>query len=303
MRWTRLTERHRARVADQPAPTRRDQYTFFQALVGAWPCGRQGQASREEFAARTARCTEKAIREAKLETSWLRRNDGYESAVRRYVEQSLADDVFASDVALFCARLGTCGAANGLALVLLRACCPGIPDTYQGSELWNQSYVDPDNRGVVDFAARERLLGEIEARSRRDRRALALDLLARWTDGGVKLYVLHEALRVRSRLRQTFLRGDYEPILGSEHAVSFLRADGAGRVVVVVPRLSYRLTRGEQPWPVGEAWRDERLQVPTGVYEDAFTGATREVGDEPARLAVLLSDFPVALLVEETAAR
>jgi (1->4)-alpha-D-glucan 1-alpha-D-glucosylmutase len=301
MRWTRRSDRYRSRADAQAAPGRRDQYTLFQALVGAWPCGRDALDGREELVARTARYMEKAVREAKLESSWLRTNEAYEEAVRHYVEASLRDDGFAADVAGFCARLGTYGAANSLALVLLRACAPGIPDTYQGGELWNQSYVDPDNRGEVDFDTRRRRLAELTLRSGRDRLGLARSLLESWSDGRVKMYVLHEALRTRARLVGTFRRGDYEPILAGDHVVSFARAEGDGRVVVVAPRLPFRLTRGEQPWPIGEAWGEQRLPLPAGCYRDAFTGAVHDLGDEPVRLADLLSDFPVALLVDDRA--
>jgi len=298
MRWTRQTEPHRTAVDGEPAPTRRDQYTLFQALVGAWPPGWDGRQGREALVSRTARYLEKALREAKQETSWLRPNEAYEAAVRRYLEATLADDGFVADLGGFCARLSTPGAANSLAMVLLRVCAPGVPDTYQGAELWNQSYVDPDNRVEVDYQSRRRRLAELRVKGG-DRAGLARALLQHWTDGTVKMYVLQQALLTRARLRDVFLRGDYEPVRAGDHVVSFVRGGSQGRVVAVAPRLSFRLTRGEQPWPIGAAWGDLRLVVPAGRYRDVFTDARFQVGDEPLRLADVLAILPVALLVEE----
>ena len=303
MRWTRRTEGHRSLVDGRDAPSRLDQYTFFQALVGAWPAGWDGGSGREEFLSRTAAFMEKAVREAKLETSWMRRNEWYEVAVRRYLERSLRDDGFVADVAAFCARLGPYGAANGLSLALLRVTSPGIPDTYQGAELWNQSYVDPDNRAPVDFERRRRMLVRLRARAGRDRAALARRLLGRWADGAVKLYVLQEALATRARHHDVFRRGDYQALPAGDHLVSFVRGDGDGRIVVVAPRLSYRLTRGERKWPVGRVWGERRLPLPPGCYRDAFTGTRHDVGEEAPLVAHVLADFPVALLVDESRAR
>ncbi len=297
-RWRRRSERHQTRVDWMVAPTRRDEYTFFQALVGAWPCSWDGHGADDELVARTTSYLEKAVREAKLETSWAHPDEAYEAALRRFVEGSLRDEGFVRDVAGFCARLGSYGAVNGLAAALLRICSPGVPDTYQGSELWNQSYVDPDNRRPVDFEARRALLRELRD-SRCSRAELARSLLGRWSDGAVKLFVIQTALALRARLRDTFLRGDYDPIAAGDHVVSFLRADANARVIVVVPRLSYRLTAGEHPWPLAAAWGTRRIPLPSGRFRDAFTDAVHEFGEQPTPMAELLAEFPLALLVEE----
>ncbi len=250
---------------------------------------------------RTARYLEKAIREAKLETSWLRPNEPYESAARRYLEEAFADESFLGDLLGFCRRIGSYGAANSLAMVLLRVCSPGVPDTYQGAELWNQSYVDHDNRGEVDYEARRRRLAELRSEAMKDRPALAARLLENWSDGAVKMYVLHEALLTRARLRDVFLRGDYEPVRAGDHVVSFVRGGSHGRAIAIASRLPYRLTRGDHPWPVAAAWGVQRIPLPPGRYRDVFTDARLEVGEEPPRVADILAILPVALLVEEEA--
>jgi (1->4)-alpha-D-glucan 1-alpha-D-glucosylmutase len=306
-RWSRRTDRHRTQQDGVSLPSRRDEYTFFQAIVGAWPYGWDGQGEeREGFVQRTAAYMEKVIKEAKVETSWTRPNAAYEAAMRRFVEGSLRDDGFVADVAGFCDQLGLAGATNGLATTLLRLTAPGIPDTYQGSELWNQSYVDPDNRRPVDYAHRHAMLREIE-RGKRDPAALASALLDRWTDGAIKLYVTHAALETRARLRDVFLRGDYEPLATGEHLVGFVRGAAPGRrgvadgqVVVLVPRLPHRLAGGQRRWPTGDVWGDERVALPAGRFRDVFTGAVHQVvEDEPPRVATLLARLPVALLVRE----
>ena len=220
----------------------------------------------------------------------------YDAATNKFVRDLLSDDVFMADCSAFCAQLGTYGATNGLAQTLLRVCSPGVPDTYQGAELWHQDFVDPDNRRPVDFARRRALLAEI--RGEPDLQVLSQRLLAKWADGGIKLHVLRAALQLRARHRDLFIRGEYEPLLVDDHVVAFARSGRGVRAVTVVPRLPYRLTRGEQPWPVGAVWGDRQLQVPPGIYRDVLTGQ-RYLVSGTLGLAVLLEHLPVALLISE----
>jgi isoamylase len=298
-RWARIAEHHKRLVDDRSAPSRSDEYNLYQALVGAWPFGWDGRRNRDDFTSRVTAFMDKAIKEAKQETSWTYPNARYEKAVRAFVEALLRDDAFMDDAASFCARIGTYGASNALAQTLLRICSPGIPDTYQGAELWNQSFVDPDNRRPVDYAVRRAALKEMREQKSTPG-ALSRSLLQRWTDGAIKLYVTHVALRTRSRLREVFLRGDYKPLSGGEHVVAFARTAAAERVVVVTPRLTYRLTGGERPWAVGEVWREQTLAIPRGRYVDALTGRRHQAARTALRLSELLTELPVALLVSET---
>ena len=291
--WARVAEAFKTPVDDTPAPARRDEYLFFQALVGAWPCGWDGRSSRDAFTERMASFMEKATNEAKVETSWIRPNALYDRALRVFVERALNDDVFMEDVRAFCLRLGTYGASNGIAKTLLRLCSPGVPDTYHGAELWNQSLVDPDNRREVDYPLRRALLEQIEAAS--DRGALLRRLLETWTDGAIKLFVTQVALRTRREQPDVFLRGNYDPLRAGDHAIAFARTRGTQRVVVCVPRLAFKLTRGEHPWAIGDAWGDQTLPLPIGDYREAFTGTTFH-SDGLIRIADLLRAFPAALL-------
>jgi (1->4)-alpha-D-glucan 1-alpha-D-glucosylmutase len=241
---------------------------------------------------------QKASKEAKVETSWVNPNAAYDEALQAYVARALADGAFVDDVRDFCATLDPYGAANGLAQTLLRLCCPGVADTYQGAELWNQSLVDPDNRRPVDYDRRRRELARIRE-GLGDPAALARALRDRYADGAVKLYVTHAALGARRAHRELFLRGDYEALAGSDHVVAFTRAFGAERLLCCTARLSLRRTRGERPWAVGDAWGEEKIALPyAGTYRDVLTGAVLRAKGR-LRLADVFADLPVALLLRD----
>jgi (1->4)-alpha-D-glucan 1-alpha-D-glucosylmutase len=300
-RWSHRAEPYRGGRGNRAAPSRRDEYTFYQALVGAWPFGwdgtGEGASDGDPLVNRMTAYMEKAAKEEKEETSWIRPDADYDRALRAFVEGTMHDQGWMSDAARFVARIAPYGASNAIAQTLLRLCVPGIPDTYQGSEFWNQSLVDPDNRRPVDFAARARVLDQILAR-REDPAGLARDLLGRWPDGAIKLLVTHLALRVRCELPDTFLHGDYLPLAAGENIIAFARTFGASRVAVVVPRLTFRRTGGATPWALGGVWRDEVLSLPAGQYRNVFTGRVHE-GGSALRLADLLADFPLALLTPQ----
>jgi (1->4)-alpha-D-glucan 1-alpha-D-glucosylmutase len=281
-----------------PAPNPTSEYLFYQTLVGAWPPGWDGEQDRAEFTARLASFMQKAGREAKQETSWTRPDAAYEEAVRAFVEGTLASEPFRDELRALCDLIAPYGAVNGLAQTLLRLCSPGVPDTYQGAELWNLSLVDPDNRREVDFAARRRILGSLRERAH-DRRKLGAELLDRYSDGAIKLYVHQIALALRRERRDLFTRGDYEPLPGGEHVVAFTRGFEDERLVVVVPRFSYALTHGKQRFPLGEVWKKARLPLPhAGRYRNLFSDEVLHVKGE-LRLAQVFAHFPIALLIEE----
>jgi (1->4)-alpha-D-glucan 1-alpha-D-glucosylmutase len=298
-RWNAFSTEALAGVSEdvQPVPTLR--YLLFQAIVGVWPFGWDGTTGREDFVKRLQDFAEKAAREAKERTSWLNPDHDYEAAVKQYVERLLTNSGFMADARSFMDLIAPYGATNALSQSLLRLCSPGVPDTYQGAELWHQPLVDPDNRRAVDFELRHRMLLEIRGRLD-DRALLSRELLASFTDGRVKLFVLHVALQARKAKPELFLRGDYEALRADEHVVAFTRGFEGDRLICCVPRLSYVLTKGEKPWPIGDAWGDAELEVRhTGRYRNLLTGAAVEIGSS-VKLRDLLADFPLALLFRET---
>jgi (1->4)-alpha-D-glucan 1-alpha-D-glucosylmutase len=296
--WATLGEQHKTARDGASMPSRSDEYLFYQALIGAWPFGWDGEADRAGFSERMQAFMQKATHEAKQETSWMAPDAAYDAAVLAFVQGILEDAAFRQSAGGFVRRLGTYAATNGLAKTLLRLCSPGVPDTYQGAELWNQSLVDPDNRRAVDYGQRRALLEGL--REPADRSLLIERLLQSWTDGAIKLYVVQVALQIRKQMQDLFRQGDYVALPAGEHAIAFSRTHEGRSIVTVVPRLPLRLTRGERPWPLGDVWAEQRLVLPARSFSNAFTGELI-ASQGSVRLADCFATFPVALLVAERA--
>jgi (1->4)-alpha-D-glucan 1-alpha-D-glucosylmutase len=309
-RWRGIAQRFKQEVDGRAAPDRNDEYLLYQTLVGTWPAG--DEETLETFTGRIVGYMEKATKEAKRRTSWVNPNEHYDRAVREFVAGLLAPDgPFLPDFRPFQRLVAAHGAVNSLGQTLLKAVSPGIPDFYQGSELWDLSMVDPDNRRPVDFAGRRRLLdalgGRIEAAGP-DLTDVCRELLEHWTDGRVKLYVTHRALTLRRERARLFAVGAYQALTGggqqADHVVALARRDGADVVIAAVPRLTARLGGLTGSFPLGEpAWEHTWVVVRddlAGVYRDRFSGLTVETErhDGAVTLAcpTLFGHFPVALL-------
>jgi (1->4)-alpha-D-glucan 1-alpha-D-glucosylmutase len=271
--WARLVrawfERHRRHWGAEP-PDRNIEYLLYQTLVGAWPIE----------TGRVKAYVEKAAREAKARTSWTAPQAAYEAALQGFVDAVLADETFPRELESFVAGVRDAGRTSSLAQVLLKLTCPGVPDTYQGTELWDRSLVDPDNRRPVDFARRHRLLGELEGMP-------VATVMERGDEGLPKLWVITRALALRRGRPAPFgPDGAYTPLAvegpAADHAVAFSRG---GEVVTVVPRLLLK-RRGE--------WGDTRVVLPAGAWRNELTG--EDVTGGPAPVGPMLAKFPVALL-------
>jgi (1->4)-alpha-D-glucan 1-alpha-D-glucosylmutase len=284
-------------IDERPAPEPSLEYLLYQTLVGVWPFGAD-PAVPAELPERLAGFALKAAREAKTETSWLTGNADYEAAVTSFARGILDNRIFVAELTRLCAAIDRAGASNALGQTLLRLCVPGIPDTYQGSELWNQSLVDPDNRRPVDYQLRRRHLADLRAKLAHPR-ALAQELVETYSDGRIKLYVTHVALQLRRAKPDLFAQGEYLPLDAGEHAVAFSRALGTERVLCVVPRFTRNLARDPQAFALGRVWSEMVAQgVEPGRYRNAFTDEVWTVnGDLP--LAQAFADFPVGLFVRE----
>ncbi|MDQ3035584.1 MAG: malto-oligosyltrehalose synthase [Myxococcota bacterium] len=299
-RWSRRGRAKRTTLEDgEKAPSARDEYLIYQTLVGVWPFA-QGAEAREGLADRVVAYVEKALREAKEHTSWIRPRAEYEGAAQRFVRRMLEDSVFTDDLDAFCAELGSAAISNSLAQVLLRTVSPGVPDLYQGSEEWNQSLVDPDNRRPVDFDRLRASLAEL--RSATDRAALARSLLSAPGDGRIKLWVTHRALEARRRAGELHLRGAYEPLEGGEHCIAFARTAEDAAQVAIVTRLPFTLA-GERA-PIGEAWGELRIRgaaLADGTrWRDELTDRVHVAADGLS-LAEVLAVLPCALLTRLSA--
>jgi (1->4)-alpha-D-glucan 1-alpha-D-glucosylmutase len=265
-RLTAAAAQHRK---DPDAPTRADAYLFFQTVVGAWPIE----------ADRVAAYLEKASREAKLRTSWTEPQAEYEGALAAFVRGCLSDPSFEQVVEQTVEPLIDPGRRAALAQVALQLTAPGVPDIYQGNELWDLALVDPDNRRAVNFDLRLRLLDEVESMHARD-------VWDRREDGSPKLWLINRTLAIRQRRAKAFgQRGTYQPLLGrgsqGDAVVAFVRG---GDVITVVPRLPRRVS--------ASGWADTVLDLPSGRWR-GLDGA-EHVG--AALVAELLGAFPVTIL-------
>jgi (1->4)-alpha-D-glucan 1-alpha-D-glucosylmutase len=319
--WARINAGHRTIVEGKPAPDRNDEYRFYQTLLGTWPptAGMPRRLPDESLLPRLRTYMLKAVREAKLQTSWITENQAYEAAVVRFVERTLTAPSAARFLASFLPfqqRIAHLGMVNSLSQVVLKVMSPGVPDFYQGSELWDLSLVDPDNRRPVDYAHCQALLAELEpllaAPEDRvaERTAAVSELLEHWGDGRIKLLLTAAALRLRRRLAALFLTGTYEPLQAqgerAEHVVALARRAEDAIVIAVVPRLVTELTTPAGPLPIGsDSWGGTRLLLPPELcdhaYRNVLTGAEVQPdvvdGQAGCSLATLLDVCPVAILV------
>ncbi len=264
-RWVEMNERYRS----DDLPDRNSEYLLYQTLVGAWPID----------AERAKTFMQKAAREAKRQTSWHRPDEAYEQALAAFTEAVLADREFTAHMERFVAPLVAPGRINSLALVLLKLTVPGVPDFYRGTELWDYSLVDPDNRRPVDYDLRRRLLADLAG-------ATVEEVMARADEGLPKLWLIRQGLHARQAHAETFATGAYQPITvggaREENVIAFRRGEA---VISVVPR-----------WPLLLAgnWGDTHVELPAGAWRNVLTGDEWSGG--AVQLGALLERFPVALL-------
>ena len=315
-RWGRLNRRKKVVVGGQLAPDRNEEYLLYQTLVGTWPLGSPGPAELADYRARIRAYMEKATKEAKVHTSWINPSEEYDRAVQAFVVAVLEDtpgNRFLAELRAFQARIVRYGLLYALGQTVLKIASPGIPDLYQGTELWDFSLVDPDNRRPVDYATRRALLEKLRERiaaSGGDLVRLARELAETLEDGRVKLYVVHRGLAARRELPRLFATGAYLPMEAqgerAEHVIAFARQSGDRVAVAVVPRLATRLGKGPEALPLGEeAWGESWLPLPTGItarrFDHCFTGERLEPLERDGRpglpLAGVFANFPVALLL------
>jgi len=285
--WRAANARHVQQTGGRRAPSAALEHKLYQGLLGAWPLDRGVESLRQRFQAYAL----KAAREAKQETSWLDPDEGYENGIARFIDGILADQAFLASFDPFAQRVALIGALNGLTQLALKAAMPGIPDFYQGTEFWDLSLVDPDNRRPVDFAARARTLDEVGEAA--DWRALA----ASWRDGRIKLALTHRLLAWRRTLGPVFVHGDYRPLAVEgphcDHVIAFARVHGGEAAILIAGRHFAPLTDGGRRWPRAEEWQGE--VVLGGLVP--IDGLVRE-GEAPDRLRLVdvFDDIPVATL-------
>lgn len=309
--WAAMNANLKQPGDDETMPDANDEYFLYQTLIGAWPLdpAREGAT----FRARIQRYMEKSTREAKVHTSWIHPNEAYDDALTGFIEKLLdfeagAEEAhpFRADFEAFQSGIALDGMINALSQTLVKLTAPGVPDIYQGQEIWQLTLVDPDNRQPVDYAHREQLFRTLSERiSRTDPTSLAEELLSEWKDGQIKLYVTHISLQLRRRRTELFREGGYEPLAASgaaaAHVFAFARSHRKYGVVTVVPRLprTFRNVHGTDVWNA-EAWGDTLLGGPAGMVgrtlRNVLTGREITVSADGLRVGDVLNGFPIALL-------
>jgi (1->4)-alpha-D-glucan 1-alpha-D-glucosylmutase len=315
--WRRLNQRHRTVTSQGTAPDRHDEYRFYQLLVGLWPA--DSVSAPASVVERLTAVMIKSAREARRHTNWIRPNPEYEDALTAFVRSAIGQDVaspFVASLSAFARRVARAGMINSLAQTVLKVASPGVPDFYQGTELWSLRLTDPDNRALVDLAYRERLLRELHARlSAGDvcRTDLVADLLERWQDGVIKMFTTTETLRLRRAAPELFTTGEYLPLdvqldpafSSGPQVVAFLRRTPRQQALVAVPRFAAPIV-DEGRWPIGtDVWGASTLSLPADcadlTFANTFTGETVSAIDRHVRVAELLRGFPVALATASVA--
>ena len=312
-RWSKLNRSKRRRLDAERAPSRNDEYLLYQTLLGIWPFEAADADALAGLAQRAETYMTKAVREAKVNSSWINPNADYEAATGDFVRALLApepNNLFLRDFVPFAQRVARVGVFTSLAQLLLRLASPGVPDFYQGNELWDFSLVDPDNRRPVDYAQRQAALQAIRAAcAERGEAAYVGELLERVQDGQIKLYLTWKTLALRRECEVLFRDGDYLPLkthgARAEQLCAFARQRNGETLVVLVPRLFGSLVGEDGRVPVGDGvWGDTWVELPPErmhvQWDNVLTGQTvamQALGEAHGLLAAQVFEwFPYALL-------
>ena len=316
--WSMQNRSHKLKMDGKSSLSKNDEYGFYQNLLGAWPTVPLDEQTRVVFIDRMQENMLKTSRESKLHTSWTNQNVDYEKGLNQFVAAILhaGNEPFLNDLSEFAETISWFGLFNSLSQVFLKLVSPGIPDIYQGNEVWRFCLVDPDNRREVDFGRRQAMLSPLmEAMNAADGQPKDLhrDMLGHFSDGRAKMYTIMKTLQLRKQLADVFTNGSYLPLQISgekkEHLCAFVREKGGQLLVVVAPRLFVSLMDGSREWPLGAlVWRDTRIHLRkewAGIElknifdgEGAVIEQTGQGEDDLPSLIVghLLQSWPLALL-------
>ena len=311
-RWSRLNRSRKREVDGQPAPSLNGESFLYQTLIGTWPLEELDTGGRTTFCERIEAYMIKAAREAKVRTSWANVNTEYEEALTQFVRTTLEareGNLFLGDLVAVQKRLARFGLYNALSQVLCKLTAPGVPDIYQGNEVWDFSLVDPDNRRPVDYDKRRQMLAQLKAR--KPGAAWVRQLVDSMSDGQAKLYLTWQLLQFRRAHEELFRWGEYIPLrVSGEHAsnlCAFARRHDGELIVCLAPRLYLRLLGERDLLPLGaEVWENTVIELPRGFAAnrrplrnilEATEVAPVEHGERASlRAADALAHFPVGLL-------
>jgi len=312
-RWDRLNRGRKHVIDDIEAPSRNDEYLLYQTLVGTWPLTVPDEAALADYRTRVEAYMIKAIREGKEYSSWVNVNVDYEDATRSFIQALLApgeNNLFLADFISFVQPISRRGLLNSLAQILIKLVAPGVPDIYQGCDLWQFNLVDPDNRRQIDFVHRYKLLAEVRSLVDAPPEQWPFRLqsmVLNMADGRIKLYTIWQSLSLRKRWPEVFRDGEYLPLtVCGEHAANvfaFARICGSRFIITLVPRLTTHLPEEQGTLPIGmKVWGDTVLKLTGGLvdleWSNVFTGEIYMVNNK-IELGRLLTHFPICLIVAE----
>jgi (1->4)-alpha-D-glucan 1-alpha-D-glucosylmutase len=314
-KWSRMNRRLKRRFNSQFAPSRNDEYLFYQTLVGTWPLNEITDAQLAAYQRRICDYMIKAVREAKIVSSWSNPDENYEKATREFVTRALDPlGPFYKDCEHWIKNISYCGLYNALSQTLLQLASPGMPDLYQGEELWRYSLVDPDNRREVEFAKREELLRDIQQLMNSegaDRISFLKELWTHMPDGRIKLYLVYKTLAFRNLNAFLFSQGEYIKLdCQGEHAdrvIAFARQYQGDTAIVIVPRFTVPLVSEETKLLLPDCWKNTCLILPESMpvkwrewFSDKVLEVQEEVQSQSNANGLFLSEglacFPCALL-------
>ncbi|HEY2101707.1 MAG TPA: malto-oligosyltrehalose synthase [Chthoniobacterales bacterium] len=302
-KWRSVNRRFKRKIEEREAPDGNEEYLLYQTLLGAWPVDADGvalSAPGTEFVSRIQQYMAKALKEAKLNTSWIQANGEWDHAMADFVAQILEPGSRNKFIPAFlpvAEEIARLGAINSLAQTVIKLTAPGIPDIYQGAEIWDDSLVDPDNRRPIDYGRRREMLGQIQNVS-------AGELLRCWPDGRIKLWLTQRLLHLRRDNAELFREGEYEAFNSvgtfADCVVGFARIRGGKAVIVLTPRLSSRLGFP----PVGDRWKDTAVEIPQSlrsrVLRDVFGDRELTLENSHVRVADMMAKFPFAVLTSSS---
>jgi (1->4)-alpha-D-glucan 1-alpha-D-glucosylmutase len=311
-RWSRTNKSKKSTLEGQWVPGRNEEYLLYQTLLGVWPDTPMNDKEHEVFKNRIRDYMLKATREAKVHTSWISPNFPYEEALLKFIDTVLSSHLFKSDFQILQKKVAYFGMFNSLGQTLLKMTSPGIPDFYQGTEIWDFSLVDPDNRRPVNFNLRKELLAALKKKIESpglDLKEFVRDLIRQWKDGTPKLYVIYKTLNYRKENDLLFRDGSYVPLESEgnlkEYVCAFARQKEEKTVLVIVPRFLSHLIRDTGEVPLGEnVWEESWVVLPKeingGTFRNLFTDETIEKvkrdGEGLLSLGEVFANFPVAML-------
>lgn len=303
--WREINHYHKLHISPKEVPSANDEYFFYQNLLGTYPFDK---IDKTNFIERIKDYMLKSVREAKVQTAWLRPDTAYEEGFLAFVEKVLTpseSNQFLKEFLPFQKRIASYGIFNSLSQTLVKYTAPGVPDTYQGTELWDLSMVDPDNRRPVDYEQRIELLKDLKKQVKTDNLKLIDELLSTKEDGKIKLFVTYKLLQARQENVELFQKGNYLPleVVGQfkDHIVAFARSFNNQIAITVAPRLLTSLIEPES-YPCGDkVWGDTQLQLPQqlhSTWQDIFS--KQEVSSSKSgtiAIGQILGNFPIALLL------